>query len=223
MVFVANSQSFTGFVAGGNMALLTGDSTNMNMKSPRFGFYTGVMWDIPMDLSTYIQVGVYYSQQGAVYKSEYYYQGLFYRDSKIFHVNYLHVPVVWKQRWDWIYTELGGYVGIVPGTAKALWRQEIYYADDVDTLQGYYPSFARNIVFYDIGAVLGLGMQFKLNEDFDIFFNLRFKPGLIKLYKGYVPYPEFASKNMVFTLSTGIIHIGKAARHRKYIRKLKRR
>ncbi len=217
-------QGFTGIVAGSNMAFLTGDSTSLSKRSPRYGFYGGIMRDIYIDHSTYIQYGVFFSQQGAKYKNEYYYQGLFYRDIKKLNVNYVHVPVVWKQNWDWVYTELGGYLGFTfPGLAHATWSQEIHSAESIDTLGGEYKSFGNNIRFYDVGIVLGLGYQFKINETFDMFFDIRYKPGFIKLYKGYVPYPEFASRNQVFTLSMGIIRIGKANRHRLTPRKLGRR
>ncbi len=216
------AQGFMGFAVGGNMATLTGDSTSLNKRTPRYGFYLGLTRDIYLDHSTFIQYGLFYSQQGAIYKTEYYYQGLFYRDLKIVKVDYIHIPVVWKQNWDWVYTELGGYVGFVPGTASAIWRQEIFSATKIDTLQGVYNSFASDIQPFDIGLVFGIGEQFKINEQFDMFFDIRYKPGFIKINKGYVAYPEFASKNQVFTFSVGIINIGRAARHRLYYRKLRR-
>ena len=216
-------QGFTGFVVGANMATLTGDSTSLNTRTPRYGFYAGIMRDLYLDHSTYIQYGIFFSQQGAKFKTEYYYQGLFYRDLKILKVDYIHIPVVWKQNWDWIYTELGGYVNFVPGTASATWRQEIHSAESIDTLEGTYYSFGKDIQFFDVGLVFGIGYQFKINQTFDMFFDLRYKPGFIKLYKGYVPYPEFASKNQVFTLSMGLINIGKANRHRLTPRRIRRR
>ncbi len=216
-------QGFTGFVLGSNMATLTGDSTSLNKRSPRFGFYAGIIRDLYIDQSTYIQYGIFYSQQGAIFKTEYYYQGLFYRNLKILKVDYIHIPVVWKQNWDWAYTELGGYVNFIPGTAKAVWRQEIHSAESIDTLEGVYNSFGRDIRYYDLGLVFGIGYQFKVNEAFDMFFGIRYKPGFMKLYKGYVPYPEFSSKNQVFTFSVGLINIGKANRHRLTPRRVRRR
>jgi len=215
-------QGFTGFVFGGNMSFLTGDSTTFDKRSPKYGFYGGIMRDIYIDRFTYIQWGVFYSAQGAIYRKEYYDKAIFYRDNKILKINYIHIPVVWKQNWEWIFTELGGYVNIVPGTANAIWQQEIHYADSIYISAGEYFSFSKEIRLYDIGLVMGLGYQFKVNEQFDMFFNIRYKPGFIRINRGYVAYPEYSSKNQVFTLSIGLINIGKIARHRLTSRKLKR-
>jgi hypothetical protein len=200
---------------GTNVASLTGDSTELNNKSPRIGLYAGITWDIFINQVTYLQVGVIYSQQGVKFYSDYFYQGLYNKDEIIHKINYLQFPVVVKQLWGNIYTEFGGYLAFIPFTPKSTWIKEVDYPDSVHTISGSYLSFANSLKIYDIGGIIGLGYQTPVTPQIDGYINFSFKPGFILLNRPDAR-PEYKMRNQVFTVNLGLIFIGKAARHNSY-------
>ncbi len=219
--YAFGQKKYPGITFGYNMATFTGDSTLFNYKSPRWGIYAGLLWDFYINQDTYIQFGISYSQQGAQFYNEYYYQGLFHKDLVVHKIDYLQFPLVWKERWTQIYTLIGGYVGIVPITPESQWYEYTYYPDSIAVNTGTYYSFANNIKSFDLGPIFGLGYQFQLSPQFDFFFEVKYRPGIVRLNKEYTR-PIYNIKNQIFTFNIGIISIGKASRHNRYIHKRKR-
>lgn len=214
-------RTYPGVNIGLNIASFTADSTILDKSAPRYGMNLGLIWDMYMNEDTYFQFGVMFSQQGVKYYSEYFYQGLFNKDMVLHKVDYLIFPLIWKQRWSSIYTQIGGYLGIIPLKPKSTWYKYVYFPDSISVESGVYNSFTSNISFFDVGPVFGLGYQVKLNQQFDVFLQFNYRPGLVKVNKEYTR-PIYQMKNQVFSVSVGLISIGAVSRHNRFVLKRKR-
>ncbi len=213
------AQQYPGITLGGNMAILTGDSSTLPNRSPRYGTYFGITWDKYINRSTYMQYGITYSQQGVKFFSEYYNKdGFLTKDVIEIKVDYIQFPIVWKERWSDIYTEIGAYIGVMPITPVARWYQYVYERDSISVETREYNSFTSSVRIFDIGPIFGIGYQFQLSSQFDAYINVRYRPGLLKVNKNYL-IPAYQMNNQVFTFDVGIISIGKAVRHNRYLLK----
>ncbi len=211
-----SQKAFPGFRLGLNVASFTGDSTELDKRLPRYGVTLGVLWDMYLSEDTYLQLGVGYSQQGAEFYSGYFYKGFYNKDEIVHKVDYLIFPVVWKEKWSSVYTLIGGYVGIVPLSPSSKWYKYIYYPDSISVQSGTYNSFTSNINFFDVGPVFGVGYQVKLSQQFDIFLEATYRPGMVTVNKDY-SRPIYQMKNQVFSFTVGLISIGAVSRHNRFI------
>lgn len=216
IAYNANTQTFTGFTFGGNLSYLTGDKTTTNemenvnpLKLLKPGFYGGIFWNFNTGYNKFIEIGGIFSQQGTHYKDELF---QFDNDSSrtekftrviSYNIDYIHIPLLWKQDWgDWI-TKLGGY-GSFAINAKSIWENTHRYSDTSFTLSGEYKSFSNNMRLFDLGLECAVGVQFALNNKYDFFFTLGYIHGFIVLNPD-VSRQEQKIYNRCFTLSTGII------------------
>jgi len=206
-------------------------------KVSRKGLYGGLIWDIKIKKgklfrSTMLQTGILYSQQGAIYRNSRFatvqdtFQVLniidslslrnanaeitqsFYRS-----VDYITVPLIWKQHWGEVYTKLGvyGQIGILTDSATT----KVYKYPTVKVkYKGTSDKFLQNDIFYDLGVSTGLGFQTSLNNEYDFFLDFSYRFGFLKVDKETYR-AEDIMRNSLFTISTGIIIFGKQRRHFK--------
>ena len=214
--FIATLTSFSqtnkGFSVGSNFAFLTGDSIDLPMNHMKSGIYAGVFWDITTGYKTYIQIGGFFSQQGAQYKNEYFDYGKKVTQIIKYKIDYIKIPISWKQVWgDW-YTVLGLY-GEFAVNSNAIWKEKIETATDLnietDTLQ----SFTNNLRFYDTGVNLSIGVQTPLSNQYDFFFNVAYNHGLLAINPSTFLVHNKMS-NRFFSISVGIILRGDKYKYR---------
>ncbi|MBN2892809.1 MAG: hypothetical protein JXL97_13150 [Bacteroidales bacterium] len=197
------SQSNTGFTVGSNFSLLTGDSTSLPDAIIKPGFYGGMFWDINTGYKTYIQIGGFYSQQGGKYKYEYFDFGKKITRTINNKIDYVKIPLMWKQVWgDW-YTSIGLY-GEIAAVSNSVWTERTQNVDTFfiksDTLQ----SFTNDLRLYDTGFKLALGVQFPINSQYDFFMNIAYNHGFLAINPKAFRI-ENKMYNRFFTINVGII------------------
>lgn len=207
-----------GFTAGGSVSQLSGDNNKYNRDIYRKGVYAGVFWDIYLEYQNTLEVGGFYTQQGGIKKLEYNDAG---GKKVVYSVNnqidYVMFPIIWKQQWGDVFTQIGVY-GEVAINAKSAWKREYFYADSMEYISGNYKSFTHELRLYDFGGFFGMGYQKPITDNFDFFVNLSYRFGFFSIEN----MPESSAdimKNRVFTLNAGIILFNK---DKRYARKKRR-
>ncbi len=207
-------------------------------KISRKGLYGGLIWDIKIKKgklfrSTMLQTGILYSQQGATYRNshfgtvqdtllavvekidEYSVQNSTAEITQSFYrkVDYITVPLTWKQHWGEFYTKLGVYsqLGILTDSSTT----KVYKYPVVKIKNnGESGKFLESDVFYDLGVSTGIGFQTALNDEYDFFLDFSYRFGFLKVDKETYRTQDIM-RNSVFTVSTGIIIFGKNRRYFK--------
>lgn len=201
--FSAFSQSNTGFTVGSNFAYLTGDSTSLPFNGIKPGVYAGLFWDINTGYKTYIEIGGFYSQQGAKYKREFFDFGSKVTQVKIHNIDYIKVPIMWKQIWgDW-YTTVGLY-GEIAAISNSYWIETIEEADKIDKTKDTIQSFTNQLRLYDSGINFGIGVQMPISTQYDFFFNVAYNHGILAINPDVLRI-EDKMYNRFFTVNVGII------------------
>ncbi len=213
------SQSQTGFTLGSNLSYLTIDSSSLPIKYTKPGIFAGIFWDIKTGYKQYIEIGGFYSQQGALFKNEYFYNNT---DSMmtekiiektVSNVSYLKIPLVWKQSWgDW-YTKLGIY-GETKAFAKSSWSIEHFRLDTTFTERGVYSSFSNNMRQYDMGLDMEIGVQFQISNQYDFFINTGYNMGFLAINPDEVDNAN-RMYNRFFTINVGFIVAGSKNSYRR--------
>ncbi len=206
-----------GYTIGGNLSQLNGDNENNSRNIFRTSMFGGLFLDVFIEYHSYIEFGCFYSQQGGVKKLEY--NDIIRRvDYKIKNnVDYIMFPVIWKQQWGDLFTQIGGY-GEIAINANSIWQQDYHYLDSVSRTTGIYKSFTHDLRMYDVGAVFGIGYQSAITYKYDFFINLSYKFGFFPIENN----PEDSvdiMKNRFFTLNIGLILFNK---EKRYARKKRR-
>jgi hypothetical protein len=197
------AQNSNGFMAGINFATLTGDSTRLPNRDFRYGARAGAFWNINVKYNTYFEFGIFYSQQGANFKNEFFQYNkevLMLNENKI---DYIQIPFAWKETYNNIYTKIGLNVEFA-ANAKSTWFLEYKYRDSSQTYQGEYGSFVNNLRLYDLGIYLGAGFQFPTRKNLTFLVDFSFFHGIFPLNTG-VYRTEYVMRNMVFSASLGIL------------------
>ncbi len=233
---LAKSQSHMGLSGGINFSRLSGDDSRYEEKINRKGLYGGLTWDINVKKSrvfrnTIIQTGILYSQQGAIYKNNYfgvidsasilnntdsiYYPNANAEITEKFYrkVDYITVPLLWKQDWGGIYTKLGvyGQIGLLTDSVT----NKIYrYPTQKIISNGTSGKFLEDAIFYDLGINTGLGYQVPISNEYDFFIDFSYKFGFMKVDKKTYNSSNIM-RNSFFTISTGVIIFGKKSRYIK--------
>lgn len=222
------AQTSTGFTIGSNFSYLTGDKIKSErneklkpIKNLKPGLSVGIFWDIKSGYRTYIQIGGIYSQQGDLFKTENFQynndtlgiilEKYTYKIKNV--VNYIKVPLIWKQSWgDW-QTYIGLY-GAFALQAKSKYTAIHKFADTTIRESNPLHSFTYNLRTIDVGLSLGLGVQLPLNNRTDYFIKFGYEHGFIALN------PKTARKeekmyNRLFSISFGIIINKKGYRYKR--------
>jgi len=205
-------KSNMGFTAGISVSQLSGDNDKYNRNIYRKGVYGGVFWDIYLEYQNTIEVGGFYTQQGGIQKLEYYdIRGKKVEYSVSNQIDYVMFPVIWKQQWGDLFTQIGMY-GEVAINAKSLWKREYFYLDSTSYISGNYKSFTHDLRLYDFGGFFGVGYQKPVTDNYDFFINISYRFGFFSIEN----MPENSGelmKNRIFTLNTGIILFNKNKRY----------
>jgi len=207
------SQTYTGFTGGINFATLSG-AHDFNKKLPRYGLSAGILFNITLKYEMTLEIGGLYSQQGATYKNE-----KFNFSSKEIYtvykkIDYLMIPISWKQEWGDVYTKAGLYVEL-PLAAESSYKSIIEYGDSIknltDTSSTLIYSFTNSLRKYDVGACFGIGLINPISDQFDFFLDISYKFGFFPLLEYY--RPDNMVKNSMFTVSVGLFLRGKDNRY----------
>lgn len=220
LFIISYSQTPIGFTVGSNFSYLTIDSSRTApMKYGKPGTFGGLFWDVPTGYKAFVEVGFFYSLQGAQFKSikfSYNQHTLISQKEtyiKNYNIHYIKMPILWKQSWgDW-YTKLGVY-GEIAAYKTAKWN---IYTEPIDTItpsEGHENSFVDNLRAFDIGLNLSMGVQFNITPRLDFFLNAQYNMGFLNL----TPQEMISGNKMYnrfFTLSTGIIFNKSKYKYRK--------
>lgn len=202
-VLSANAQKpVFGLSMGCNYSNLIGPD-KIEESKPRIGICPGINVDIPLAYDVYLEIGAYYSQQGVRVVTDEFIRGTTREHYKITkYVDYLHIPLYWKQSFGDIYTKLGPFASIVI-KAQSDWKQEIVYRDSLTTDEGSYGSFINNLRNYDVGAAFGIGYQTSISRGLDIFFDASYKIGFFSV-ENKTETSKRIIRNQFFTFSCGV-------------------
>ncbi|MEA3452480.1 MAG: outer membrane beta-barrel protein [Bacteroidota bacterium] len=203
------SQNHFGLTAGSNFSYLTTDSSSLPIKYGKPGPYGGIFWNITNGYNSYVEVGAYYSLQGAQFKSENFVNNTDSLKTEKYtftinsNIHYLKIPVVWKKTYgDW-YTKLGFY-GEIALLKTSKWEKNHLFLDTNYSETGTYGSFAENLRVYDMGLTMALGVQFSITNNIDFFLNFEYNLGFLNLTPNEI-VQQNKMYNRFFTISTGII------------------
>jgi len=203
------AQTTTGFCAGINFSQLTGSHT-FDEKIPRKGLYGGIFLDITVAFESSIEIGAFYSQQGVIYRNV----DNLYSIKKTYTVyrnlDYVMVPINWKQMWGDVYTKIGMY-GEFDINPTSTWKESIETQTNRVDSTGEYFGFVNNLKLYDIGVNFGIGLMTPISDQFDLFLDVTYRMGFFPIENTYIP--EQIKKNRIFCISTGIILRGKENRY----------
>ncbi len=195
--------SASGFFSGLNLSMLTGDSTKLPNRTFRYGARAGMFWDFNVKYNTDFEFGIFYSQQGVKYYHQYFDFNKEVYMKNINKIDYIQIPVVWKEHFGTAYTKIGIYSEIA-ANAKSLWFLEYKYRDSMQTYNGQYPSFVNSLRLYDIGAYFGAGFQFSTRKKVDILIEANFTHGFFPINEGEYS-SENQMRNMSFNISAGLL------------------
>lgn len=207
-------QANIGLNLGCNLSYLKGDSVSLlQFKQIKPGINAGVFWEIRTAYKTYIQIGGYYSQQGGYYKKEYFKWGKKITESKKHRIDYIKIPITWKQMWgDW-YTALGVY-GEIAAVSKSTWRIKEESSIEIQDTGNVLQSFTNELRLYDMGLKLEIGVQIPLSNKTDMFISAGYNLGMLAINPKTIRI-ENKMYNRMFTLNTGIIFNRRSTKYRK--------
>ncbi len=195
------AQARTGFTLGCNFAQLTGGH-EFDSKVSRVGGMGGILWNVTLRWESSVEFGGYFSQQGNIYQSQFYQRGAKVTMRGYNKLDYIYVPLTWKQVWGDVYTKVGFY-GEVLVQAESFSKTRMEFLDSVafetDTLR----SFIKNARGYDAGLMLGVGYITTMSEQFDFFVEASYKRGVLSIQKTYDPLKVM--RNAFFTVGIGVI------------------
>ncbi|MBO7440648.1 MAG: outer membrane beta-barrel protein [Bacteroidales bacterium] len=238
-----------GFSLGANFSNLVGPGKIEGSK-PRFGFCPGLVLNFPTAFESYLEVGAFYSQQGVNIKTEDYgadpealipYMGkdlyykytqqnirtLRYQTNISKHVNYLCIPVMWKQSFGALYGKIGPWASF----ALDAYSQKkvtihcgadtvVKYDSSKDTTavgKAFNQSFINKLRKYDVGGAISVGYQTAIGQGLDLFIDVSYKVGFFSV-EDEPQNRKSTIRNMYFTVSTGLFFV-RDRRSRTYRRR----
>ena len=238
-----------GFSLGANFSNLVGQGKIEGSK-PRFGFCPGIVLNFPTALESYLEVGAYYSQQGVNIKSEAYgadydalvpYMGaelykkytqqtirtLRYKTNISKHVDYLCIPVMWKQTFGQLYGKIGPWAAFAVDaysqkkvTINCGADTVIKYDSSKDTTaigKAFNQSFINKLRKYYVGGAMSVGFQTAIGQGLDLFIDATYKIGFFSVEDEPVNR-QSTIRNMYFTISAGLLFV-RDRRSRTYRRR----
>ena len=232
----ASAQLGVGASMGANFSYLIGKDRIEDAKR-RIGICPGFHIDIPLVLESYLQIGAIYSQQGitvkidqpklhvqnpeleglppdSVFNGDYHYK---YTEKR--QINYIIIPITWKQKFGDFYTQAGPYIGI-PISAKLTYTKDYIpninasydntafgdtsnYKTHIKEEKG---SFVNNLRQYDVGAMFGVGVQVPLGNRIDVFICGNYKLGFFSIEEKIKNQSRHkVIRNQVFSVSAGFL------------------
>lgn len=185
-------------------------------SKPRIGFYGGVNVDIPLAFDAFLEVGAYYSQQGVKVGTDEFRNndslGTFrYKYDEFKYVDYLHIPIYWKQTFGDVYTKIGPYAAM-PIRTKSEYKEKFESgANKNDTIivkSGEVKTFVNNLRRYDVGAAFAVGFQTSVSRGMDLFFDASYRIGFFSIEQTTETSKKII-RNQCFTVSAGVYFVKK--------------
>ncbi len=182
-----------GIRAGLNFATLTGDTDDA--LDSRTAYHVGVIADIPLMQSLYIQTGLYFQSKGMKYEESY--GGDTYKET--LSPMYLQIPVLASYRYNFsdafqLQVNFGPYFAYGVGG-----KYKIEYSDGSDSYENEIDAFGDDGVLkrFDCGLQVGAGMTFARHY----YLGFTYEFGLTDIANSDVS--EVSMKNSNWMLSIG--------------------
>ena len=202
----AFSQINVGASMGVNFSYLIGDD-RIEDATKRIGISPGIHVDIPLVYESFLEISALYSQQGVTIKQDFMekYIHVKYRESR--NIDFLIVPITWKQQFGDFYTKLGPYVGAALN-ADLTWKRDSISADTAIRQTGTEKSFVNQLRQYDVGADFGIGYQTSITGGIDLFVGVDYRIGFFSIEdKNKKQINNKKLRNQVFCVSAGIYFV----------------
>lgn len=198
-----------GINMGPNFCNLVGRD-KIDDSKPRIGFYGGLNVDIPLAYDAFLQIGAYYSQQGVKVETDEFVNNdslntSHYIYSEYKYVDYLHIPIFWKQTFGDVYTKVGPYAAMPIRTKseyKKKWENRDTIIVHTDTLK----AFINNLRRYDVGAAFAVGFQTSISRGLDLFFDASYRIGFFSVEQTSETSKKII-RNQCFCVSAGVYFV----------------
>lgn len=236
----ASAQSANvGISLGANFSNLVGPGKIKDSK-PRLGFCPGVIIDIPTTFESFLELGAFYSQQGVNIKSDEYgadrdnlvpYMGkdlfkkytsdgnhktLRCKTNISKHVDYLCIPVMWKQSFGSLYGKIGPWAAFALN-AYSQKKVTIYCGTDTiikydskkDTTEvgkAFNQTFINKLRKYDVGMGMSIGYQTAVAHGMDLFIDATYRMGFFSVENEPLNRKS-TIRNMYFIISAGVFFV----------------
>lgn len=218
----SNSQMVFGLNTGLNLSYLTGRDTlyfnvDNKYKNLKPGVNFKMLFDINAGYQRFVEIGAIYSEEGVNFNLTSF-EPTDTGTVKMIktqknNLQYLKIPLSWKQIWgDW-YTIIGLY-GAIALLPQATYKTKVYSLDTIYIQNK--GNFNLNIFKYDMGLVLGFGLQLPINNYYDFTIGLSYNHGFLALYPNY---NKQAMYNRTFNISIGIFFNNKGYKYKYKSRK----
>lgn len=213
-----------GFTMGANFSYLVGKDRIEGSKS-RIGICPGILLDIPLVYDSYLELGAIYSQQGVKVKTDEYVRAqvrVIYTEKR--DIDYVMIPITWKQKYGDFITQAGPFVSIAT-KASLTWKADtVTREENTHTVADTAYSFVNKLRPYDVGAYFGIGYQTAISGGLDLFIMANYKLGFFSVEnKTKNMYENKILRNQVFSISAGLIFMhnrgSKTYRHHSHRRR----
>lgn len=197
-------------------------------SDPRIGMCPGLRLAFPLAYESWLEVSGIYSQQGVRIKSDGYPNRPQERikSNVTRYVDFLTIPVMWKQSWGDLYTEIGPYAAFamkatskktsttitrVKDDSTGVWYvQESYYDSSKDTTEAgkrLNQSFINSLRQYDVGACFAIGYNTSLGKsNIDLFLEASYRFGFFSVEENPKSKAD-ALRNQVFCVTAGFYFV----------------
>ena len=191
---------------GANFSYLIGDDRIEGSKR-RIGMCPGVHVSIPLVYESFLEIGAIYSQQGVTIKTDEQIKYFRVKYTENRNIDFLIIPITWKQQFGDFYTQLGPYVGIALD-ASCKWKTDTVYADSTIRKTGTMKTFVNSLRQYDVGAQFGIGYQTSLSGNIDLFLGVNYKQGFFSVEdKNKKQVNNKKLRNQIFSVTAGIYFV----------------
>lgn len=203
-----------GFSMGANFTNLVGRN-RIKDSDPRIGVCPGIHLAIPLVYESWLEISGIYSQQGVRIHSD----GFPLRPQDRVktnitrYVDYLAVPVMWKQSFGDLYTKIGPYAAFAMKATSKMVSDTIYGRDHTGHYdsskdpspqgEAFNQSFINSLRQYDVGAALGIGYSTSLGRsNVDVFIEASYRFGFFSVEDKPKTKAD-ALRNQIFSLRGG--------------------
>ncbi|MCR4560110.1 MAG: PorT family protein [Bacteroidales bacterium] len=202
----AFSQINVGASMGVNFSYLIGDD-RIEDATKRIGISPGIHVAFPLVYESFLEVSAIYSQQGVMIKKDDQERNFHikYRENR--NIDFMIIPITWKQQFGDFYTKLGPYVGVALD-AQLTWKCDSISPDTSIRASGKKASFVNDLRQYDVGANFGLGYQTSISGGIDLFVGVDYRIGFFSIEdKNKKQINNKKLRNQVFSFSAGIYFV----------------
>lgn len=230
ITLICDAQSTNvGFSMGANFTNLVGRN-RIPDSDPRIGVCPAIHLSIPLAYESWLELSGIYSQQGVRIKTDGYPMKPQERvtTNVTRYVDYLTVPIMWKQSWGDLYTKIGPYAAFAMKATSKMVSDTVYglnktghYDSRNDTTEvgaAFNQSFINSLRQYDVGAAFGIGYCTSLGRsNVDIFIEANYMFGFFSVEDKPKTKAD-ALRNQIFSVRAGF-YIVKNRRSTTYRRR----